>query len=412
MPVMVPIRQKFDEQKIDDVPGEIKRQFRASRIKNLITPGMNIAVGVGSRGIDQLVPMVATVVGVLKELGANPFIIPAMGSHGGATAEGQIELLRGYGITEENTGAPIRATMETVELGYMDRGVPVYFDKMAYEADGVVVVNRVKSHASLQTETQSGVMKMLAIGLGKHKGALALHSNGVKNIQKFIPWAARTILKKIPMIIGVASVENAFAKVCALEVLPADEIEQAEIRLLKLSKSLSPSIPVDQIDIAIVEKMGKDLSGMGMDPYVLGRWKIWGETELEHPRITTVVTLDLSEPSHGNAGGIGLADIIPRRLFDKIDYNSTYTNAMTATYLARVQIPVTVDTDRDAVAAALRVCGQPNINDVRVVRIKDTLHLSELWVSQSIFEELKGRDGVVGVGNPTVLSFDAEGNLL
>ncbi len=412
MPVMLPVRQAFDDTRIEDVPGEIRRQFAEARIRDRIKPGMNIAVGVGSRGIDQLVPMVRAVVEALSALGANPFIIPAMGSHGGATAEGQIELLRGYGITPESAGAPVRATMETVELGRMERGVPVCFDRMAREADGVVVVNRVKSHTSLQTETQSGVMKMLAIGLGKHRGAEALHSHGVKNIQKFIPQAARTILEKIPVVIGVASVENAFARVCALEVLPAKEIEQAEIRLLKLSKILAPSLPVDDIDILIIEKMGKDFSGMGMDPYVLGRWKIWGEPEFARPRIVTVVTLDLSDASHGNAGGIGLADIIPRRLFDKIDYNATYTNAMTATYLARVQIPVTVDTDRDAVAAALKVCGQPDIDTVRVVRIRNTLHLSDLWVSRSVLADLKGKKSVTETGSPAVLSFDSEGNLL
>lgn len=412
MPVMVPMRQAFDDGKIGDVRGEIRRQFGESRIRDLIRPGMRIAVGVGSRGIDQLVPMVREVIERLKALGASPFVIPAMGSHGGATAEGQIEVLRGYGITEESAGAPVRATMETVELARMDLGVPVCIDRMAYEADGVVVVNRVKSHTSLRTETQSGVMKMLAIGLGKHKGALALHSHGVRNIQKFIPWAARTILEKVPLVIGVASVENAFARVCALEVLPAREIERAEVRLLKLSRALAPSLPVDQMDILIIERMGKDFSGMGMDPHVVGRWKIWGEPELERPRITTVVVLDLSDASRGNAGGIGLADIVTRRLFDKIDFTATYTNAMTATYLARVQIPVTVDTDRDAVAAALRVCGQPDIDKARVVRIRNTLHLSDIWVSQSIFAELKGKKGMVEAGSPATLSFDPEGNLL
>ncbi|HBR35655.1 MAG TPA: DUF2088 domain-containing protein, partial [Firmicutes bacterium] len=286
------------------------------------------------------------VISELKNLGTEPFVIPAMGSHGGATAEGQIEILAGYGITEAAVDAPVRATMEVVTLGMMDGEVPVYFDRMAYEADAVVVVNRIKSHTSLQTATQSGVMKMLAIGLGKHKGASALHSHGVKNIQRYIPEAARVIMDKSPFVCGVAMVENAFAKTCALEVLTKPTVEEAEERLLNYAKSLSPALPVDQIDILIVEQIGKDFSGLGMDPYVIGRWKIWGEPEPEKPNITTLIALDLSDPSHGNAGGVGLADLIPRRLLKKIDYHATYTNAITATYLARVQIPVTVETDR------------------------------------------------------------------
>ena len=412
MPVMVPIHQHFDETRIEDIEGVVSAQFAREEVRKLFKPGAKVAVGVGSRGLDQLVRIVRAVISELKKLGTDPFIIPAMGSHGGATAEGQIEILAGYGITEEAVGAPVRATMEVVQLGTMDGEVPVYFDRMAYEADAVVVVNRIKSHTSLQTETQSGVMKMLAIGLGKHKGASALHSHGVKKIQRYIPEAARIIMEKTPFACGVALVENAFAKVCAIEVLTKPTVEAAEIRLLKYAKSLAPCLPVDKIDILIVEKIGKDYSGLGMDPYVIGRWKIWGEPEPEKPNITTLIALDLSDASHGNAGGVGMADIIPRRLYKKIDFHATYTNAITATYLARVQIPVTVETDREAMEVALKVCGEPNLDRVRVVRIKNTLELSDLYVSQNIWEEIKNKEGITKTGEARPLSFDQMGNLI
>ena len=412
MPMMVPVHQSFDETKIEDIEGVIAEQFARPEVKSLFKPGAKVAVGVGSRGLDQLVRVVRAVISELKILGTEPFVIPAMGSHGGATAEGQIEILAGYGITEAAVDAPVRATMEVVTLGMMDGEVPVYFDRMAYEADAVVVVNRIKSHTSLQTATQSGVMKMLAIGLGKHKGASALHSHGVKNIQRYIPEAARVIMDKSPFVCGVAMVENAFAKTCALEVLTKPTVEEAEERLLNYAKSLSPALPVDQIDILIVEQIGKNFSGLGMDPYVIGRWKIWGEPEPEKPNITTLIALDLSDPSHGNAGGVGLADLIPRRLLEKIDYHATYTNAITATYLARVQIPVTVETDREAMEVALKVCGEPDLDRVRVVRIKNTLELSALYVSQNIWEEIKSKEGVTKTGAAKALSFDALGNLV
>jgi len=348
----------------------------------------------------------------VKKLGACPFIIPAMGSHGGATTEGQIEILRGYGITEDSVGAPVRATMDIVQLDVMDGEVPVLFDRMAYEADGVIVINRIKSHTSLQTSTQSGIMKMLAIGLGKHAGASSLHSHGVRNIQKYIPQAARIIMEKSPFLCGVALVENAFAKTCHVEILTKPTVERREVELLKFSKSLMPTLPAEDIDILIVEQMGKDFSGMGMDPNLLGRWKIWGEPEPTSPRITTLVALDLTEASHGNAGGVGLADIIPRRLYNKIDYHATYTNAITATYLARVQIPVTMETDREVMETALKVCGQPDLDKVRVVRIKNTLNLSDIWVSETIWEEIREKDVFSRTGGSQELTFDAKGNLL
>lgn len=412
MPIMVPVHQSFDETKIEDLDVVIAEQFAGEGVKKLFRPGAKVAVGVGSRGLDQLDKIVKAVIHELKYLETDPFIIPAMGSHGGATAEGQIEILAGYGITEEAVGAPIRATMDVVQLGTMDGDVPVYFDRMAYEADAVVVINRIKSHTSLQTETQSGVMKMLAIGLGKHKGASALHSHGVKSIQKYIPEAARIIMEKSPFVCGVALVENAFAKNCAIEVLTKPTVEESEKRLLKYAKSLTPSFPVDDINILIVEKIGKDYSGLGMDPYAIGRWKIWGEPEPDRPNITTLIALDLSEASHGNAGGVGLADIIPRRLYNKIDYHATYTNAITATYLARVQIPVTVETDREAMEVALKVCGQPDLERVRVIRIKNTLELSDIYVSQSIWEEIKKKEGMRKTGKAGELSFDPMGNLV
>ncbi len=377
--------------------------------------GKRIAVTAGSRGISRIPEILAALVRRLRDYGADPFIVPAMGSHSGATAEGQALMLANLGITEESLGAPILSSMEVAQAGSLPNGMPVYIDKYAAEADGIVIVNRVKPHTDFTGDFESGLAKMAVLGLGKQKGAAMLHSYGVEGLQVWMPQAARLIVRKMPVLFGLASIENAYHEVAHIVAVPPQGIGgPQEQELLKLAYGLMPRFPFPEIDVLIVEEMGKNISGVGMDPKVIGRVKVHGVPDLAPCDIRAIAVLDLTPQAHGNAAGIGLADVTTRRLVDKIDFEALYVNCVTAGVcgIQRSFIPMVAPHDQAAIATALRVCGQPDPLQARIVRIKNTLSLDEIDVSECLTRQIQAGETIKPVSPYFSLSFNAEGGLV
>ena len=359
--------------------------------------GKRIALGFGSRGVAQIEVIAKKLVSLVKQSGGDPFIVPAMGSHGGGVAEGQIEVLAGLGITEANVGCPIHATMDVVDLGMTSTSLPAYLDKNVAKADGLILTNRMKAHTDFHGPHESGLLKMLAIGLGKETGASSIHRYGTKGLREYMPTIAKYLLEKVNWIAGFGTVEDGYHQLVHLEGFGADTLVEGEQRLLQLSRDLMPRIPVDEIDVLIIDEMGKDISGAGIDTNIIGRWMIDGEPEPESPNIKRIIVLDLTPASHGNGTAYGLADFMSRRLFDKIDFQITTKNLFTSGFLQRGQMPLVFETDEEAVQAAIFDAYRANIDDhenARVVRIKNTLALENLWVSPNIADELKGCDHI------------------
>lgn len=388
---MLKIRQKLSSYSAGSPHNLIQKQ--KSVFQSRMKPGMSVALAVGSRGIPFIAEVVRSLVQCIKEQGAEPFIVPAMGSHGGATAGGQAEILQSYGITENEVGAPVRSSMEVVQLDSEGLDCAVYMDRLAYESDGVILVNRIKPHTDFHGRYESGLVKMSAIGLGKHAAALEIHKRGVYGLRSLMPEAARVIMYSGKILSGVALLENAVGGCADLEIIPAEEIMSREPLLLERARELMPRLPLDKLDLLIVDRLGKDISGTGLDPNVIGRSRILGEPEPSLPFIKSILITDLTEASHGNALGIGLADIITKRLFEKIDYKAMYENAYTSTFLERVKIPLVAESDRDALKYAVRMCGA-DMGELSVMRIRDSLHLEDLYVSARAYEELAGRDDI------------------
>jgi hypothetical protein len=382
---LLPATQKFPDVSLPNPIEELRRQLLS--ITNPPQPGKRVAIAVGSRGIEHIADFVSEIVNWVKTHDAIPFIVPAMGSHGGATAEGQTAVLRGYGISEETTGAPIISFMDPIELPSGDAGVPVYCDANAYGADHIIIINRVKPHTSFHGKYESGLMKMLAIGLGKQKQAEAIHKLGVTGLRDIMPKAAMQVLKHANIYLGIAIVENAYDNTHTIAVIPANEIPEREPELLILAKSLMPKLPVDDIDLLIVDEMGKNISGLGMDPNIIGRLKISGQQEPDNPRIKCIIVRDLTAQSHGNAAGMGLADIITRQFADKIDFKATYANILTTGFLERGKMPIVADNDDEAVEIAINALNIPP-EKLRVLHIKNTLHIDSFNASEAIIDEL------------------------
>ncbi|WP_119071237.1 lactate racemase domain-containing protein [Rubrobacter indicoceani] len=410
LPRVVRVRQRFPRPKVGDVEAEIQARCTEERVAGLVKPGMSVAITVGSRGIRGIDVMVRSLVRSLKKLGAKPFIVPAMGSHGGATAEGQKELLAGYGVTEASCGAPVRSSMEVVELGTSPSGVAVYMDRLASEADGVVLLGRIKPHTDFHGEVESGLMKMAAIGLGKHAQALALHAHGVTGIRDYMIEVAEAVLASGRVLFGVAVVENACEEAAIIEAIPADEIRAREPELLGRAAELLPTLPIDDLDVLFVDRLGKDYSGTGMDTNVIGRVRIPGEAEPDSPRIRYVIVGDISESSGGNALGVGLADFTTERLVGKIDAGKTRENVLTSTFVERAKIPLAFASDREALLAAVRCTWGVPADRLRFAHIPNTLEIGELYVSLNLLAELP-ESRVSVEGEPQDLPFDASGNL-
>lgn len=371
--------------------------------------GKRIALGVGSRGLTQIPAIARHIVQAIQRSGGEAFVVPAMGSHGGATAAGQIDVLAGLGVTEASVGCPIRATMETVLIGHTPNGLPAYLDRNAAEADGLMWINRVKPHTDFHDTHESGLLKMLAIGLGKEDGASFMHSRGIYGLRHYMPEVAKYLLQHANVIAGFATVEDGYHQLAHLEGFAPDALVAGELRLLDLARELMPRLPVDDIDVLVVDRLGKDISGTGMDTNVIGRIMIEGEAEPETPRIKALVLLDLTEASHGNATGMGLADFTVRRLVDKTDFAQTSKNVFTSGFLARGKIPLLYETDEAAINAAIaHVCraDPQNASTVRLMRICDTLALEEIWVSPSLLVEIQSGDSFIRAEPPQALAFD------
>src|ERR687894_1107742 len=352
-PKVVKVRQDFPRPRVEDVGEALREQCEREEIRSQIEAGMEVAITAGSRGISGIDKVLHSLVRILKDAGAEPIIVPAMGSHGGATAEGQVEILSSLGVTEESVGAPIRSSMEVVELGETESGVPVYMDRIAHEADGVVVVGRIKQHTDFRSGVESGLLKMASIGLGKHAQALALHAHGVKGIRDYMVEAGSKVFSSGKVLFGVAIVENAYEETAMLEAIPPERVVERERELLKESAKLMPGLPVSEIDVLFVDELGKNFSGTGMDTNVIGRFRILGVEEPESPNVKYLIVSDVSAASHGNALGVGLADFTTRRLFQKVDYVAMNQNVLTSTFVERAKVPMVLSDDREALQTAV-----------------------------------------------------------
>lgn len=410
VPKMAKVRQTFDSSQIDDLGSAIRAELDIPKFRELIKPGMEIAVAVGSRGLDRLPELVATTIEFIKEQGATPFIVPSMGSHGGATAEGQIAVLKHLGVTEETAGCEIRSSMEVVKLGELPSGLPVYLDKYASEADGIVVINRVKPHTAFRGRVESGVMKMISIGLGKQKGAEACHQLGFKYMAENVPDMAEMIMEKRPFLFGVATVENAFDKVAEVAVLGKDEVEEKEIELQKKAKKYLPQLQFDQLDVLVIDEIGKNISGDGMDPNITGRYP----TPYAHggPDVTKMIVLDLTPETEGNANGVGTADFTTQRLVDQMDKEVTYANGLTSTVVAPTKIATTLPNDQMAIQAAIKTANILDFTEVKMVRIKNTLEISEIEVSEPLLDYVREHPNMEIISDLYDFEYDEDGNLV
>ncbi len=402
-PKLYRVKQKFIDEEITDIPQAVKDELDKLSLKEKVE-GKEIAITAGSRGIHSIDIIIKSIVDYIKSLGGLPFIVPAMGSHGGATAEGQLEVLRGYGITKERMGCEIRSSMEVVRLGETDDGLPVYFDKIAYEADGIIVCNRVKPHTDLRAPNESGIVKMIAIGLGNEKGCSAVHEHG---LGKAIPASAKVSLEKAPILCGLGIVENSKDATYMIKAVAKEHFIEEDAKMLELSYSLVPHLPCDSIDMLIVKEIGKIYSGTGMDTKTIGRIKVRGEEEPKTPDIKGIVALRMNEHSYGNALGIGLADITTKGLVDMIDRKSMYSNLIPTTYLERGKIPPYFDTEREAIETAFRLYAKDE--NSRVVIIDNTLQLETMIVSEKIVSEVPSLEVI---GDEIILDFNENEELV
>ena len=367
-------------------------------------PSGSVAIGVGSRGVAGIGEIVAALVEVLQEAGAEPFVVPAMGSHGASTAEGQAEVLAHLGVSEESVGCPVRATMEATQIGETPSGVQVFMDQNAYEADSVVVVNRVKPHTAFRGTVESGPTKMLAIGLGKQRGAHSIHSAGWEKIHETIPEAAHVAVESGKVAFGLATVENAHEEPCKIVAVPAEKLEEAEAPLLEEAKQNLARLPFDDIDVLIVDEIGKNISGDGADPNVTGRYPTTAASG--GPSVNRMVFLGLTEETGGNANGLGMSDVVTERLAGSMDRPSTYMNALTSTTPAPVKTPMVMPTDEMAIAAALTMCAGVDPGKARLVRIENTLKLGRLWVSEALLGEVENDGRLEVLEDPSPMRFE------
>lgn len=411
-PKVVKVQQDFPRPRVEDVEQALREQFEKEELASRVKPGMEIALTAGSRGIANINRILCSLVTLLKEAGAKPFIVPAMGSHGGATAGGQIEVLESLGVTEESVGAEIRSSMETIDLGETERGIPVYMDKIASEADGVIVCGRIKLHTDFRSDLESGLLKMASIGLGKHEQALALHAYGVEGIKDFMVEAAEEVFASGKILFGVGIVENAYEETAIIEAIRPEKIAEREKELLEESSKLMPKLPVSDMDILFVDELGKDYSGTGMDTNVIGRFRILGVEEPDAPSARYIVVSDVSEGSHGNALGVGLADLTTRRLYEKIDLEAMNQNVITSTFLERAKVPMVLNNDEEALEVAMRCNWGVLPEDTRFVRIPNTLELRHVYLSENLVQESLQNDNVKIIEEASEIEFDQEGYFL
>jgi hypothetical protein len=414
LPRWAQVRQSLDATHLGDTREAVAAQFQRPGTGDRLRSGQRVAITAGSRGIDRIDEVVRAVVDEVRERGGQPFVVPAMGSHGGATAEGQRELIGHYGISEESMGCPILSSMETLHLGEVEGDVPVWFDRNAYEADVVIPVGRVKPHTDFRGPVESGLMKMIAIGLGKQKGAEYFHSQGMDEFHRLIPAVANFTLSQVNIPFGVAVIENGYGQLAQVEAVPAARIWEREQELLKIARERMGRLPGERIDVLIVDRIGKDISGDGADPNVINR-DVAGvlppSEEPVKPRIQRLIVRDLTEDTEGNATGIGMFDIALRRAVERMDPVATYMNMITAKAPQGARIPLTVDSDRQAVHVALACCVKTRQETARIARIQDTKHLETFWASEQLIPELMATGQVEVISDLEPISFDGSGML-
>lgn len=411
LPKMAKVRQNYHAPRVADVRGEVVAQLNREEIASLVKPGAEIAVLVGSRGVAQIALIAKTVIDVLKSKGARPFVVPAMASHGGATEQGQLDLLASYGITDGSMGVPIRSVMDPVQIGVSSAGVPVWFDSAALAADGIIPINRIKAHTAFRGPRESGLVKMLAIGAGKQKGAEALHSHGADTFATVLPEAFDIIRKKANVLFGVGVVENAHDEPAVIEAIPADAMLDREVELLQLANRLMARILIPEFDVLIVGKTGKNYSGDGMDPNVTGRYAVPGMSG--GPAYQRLALLDMSPESHGNAIGLGMADVVTRKLVENANFGFMYLNAFTSKMvLPLVRIPLVAADQRQAIAVALRSCVRVEKGRERVVMIDNTLELVDIRVSEALLPSLGGKPEFAILSAAEPMRFGPDGDLL
>lgn len=416
LPRMFRARQTFPRPVLtpEEIPGAVRSEMSREPFVSKLKPGMSVAITAGSRGIANVALITRSIVEFCKERGARPFIVPAMGSHGGATAEGQLEILAGYGITEEAMGCEIRSSMETVYLGMSGSGRPVYMDKNASQADGIIISCRLKPHNAFRGKVESGPCKMMAVGLGKQKGAENVHADGMGKIAEHIPSMAKVFLEKAPILFAIPSIENAYDETCKIVAIDTPHMIEEEAEWLKFAFANMPSLLVKEADVLVVDEIGKNYSGTGVDPNIAGTFS----TEYAHGglKVQRTCFLDLSEASHGNALGIGLANCITARLFNKIDMDAMYPNIVTNTVFKSGMIPFVVPTDKEAIQLCIRTTNGVDRDPakVRVVRIPNTSHIGTVMLSESYYEAVKAGQypHLEALDEPEALEFDGAGTLL
>lgn len=409
---MIPVRQHVPGKPLRDVESAVRREIARCGMLAGIKPGARIGVAVGSRGVANMPAIGATVVCDLTAAGARPVILPAMGSHGGATPEGQTAVLAGLGVTPETVGAPIRASMAAEQIGHTNEGVPIWWSREALKCDAVLIINRIKSHTDFRGPIESGLMKMIAVGLGKRAGAHALHSRRVPGLAHHMPEVAREVIRRGHILGGVALIENGEGETVRVRAVRGADIPLVEPKLLKAAKRIAPCLPFDELDALVVDWMGKEISGIGMDPIVIGRMRMPGEMpEFRRPRIRNITALRLTPASKGNVLGVGFCEFIPRALYESIDWDAFRANSMTSGFLERTKVPFVMDSDREAIecVATIGQCLPPE--KLRILRIRDTSHVREMWISPALEAEAR-RLGLEIHGPTRRLRFDDAGNLV
>ncbi|MFQ5794139.1 MAG: DUF2088 domain-containing protein [Candidatus Bipolaricaulia bacterium] len=410
LPQFIRVRRSVETVEIDNLGQTVREQLERLALSSRLKPGAQVAVTAGSRGISDIVPILQEVIGHLKAIGAKPFLFPAMGSHGGATVDGQLGMLRSLGINEASIGCPIRGTMATVVLGETEAGISVVVDRIASQADGLLIVNRVKPHTSFSGKIGSGLLKVLAVGIGKAIGARTVHRWGFRiGLEQAIREIAGVVLDQLPVLGGLAIVENFYGRTAIVEAIPPERLFEREPALLEQARELMPTLPFDALDLLIVDEMGKNISGTGMDTHVIGRIMVLGQAEPRRPAISRIYVRDLTEASHGNATGIGLADIVHRRVIDKLDPRTTYVNALTGTGPEKARIPPHFDSDRAALKLCLASIGV-SPPEAGIAWIENTAKLETLFVSESLLESINEHPELEPIGEPESLAFDAAGD--
>ena len=411
IPKMVKVQQKFPRPRVDvsEIPNTIRKLLEEGKFQDKIQPGMNVCITAGSRGIANVALITKTLVEFCQEKGAFPFIIPAMGSHGGATAEGQTEILASFGITEESMGCPIKSCMDTVEIGKTEEGHSVRIDKYASEADAIIISCRIKPHTAFRGQYESGIMKMMAIGLGKQEGAEICHAAGPKYMAHMIPLFGRVIRDNAPIAFAVATIENAFDETAKLAALTPEEFDEWEPVYLKEAFANMPKILLDESDVLIVDKIGKNISGDGMDPNVTGTFGTpYASGGISAQR---VCVLGLTEESHHSGIGMGMAHASTKRLLSQVDLEATYPNAITSTVLEMARIPVIMDNDKEAIQVCIKTAVGIDKSNPRIIRIANTLDLEYILVSEALIEEVRRNPRLVITGEAEEMAFDENGNL-